>query len=89
MFGPRAETHPTELMLTSLTGHVVTALILFNRFRTAGTRLGVGHDPGHVLTFILVLLIPVLHLTAVTWSVSFLATLETELLAAFAHDLNT
>ena len=76
-------------MLASLTGHVVTTLVLLDRFRTTGTRFGVGHDPGHVLTLVLVLLIPVLHLIAVAWSVSLLATLETELLAAFTHDFNT
>ena len=88
MLCPGAKTHPTELMLASLTGHVVTTLVLLDCFGTTWTRFGVGHDPGHVLTLVLILLIPVLHLTAVTWSVSLLATLETELLAAFTHDLN-
>ena len=58
MIAPFAHAHPTEVILTHLTRHVVAALIFLDWSFAARTGLCIGHDPSHILTLSIGLDVP-------------------------------
>ena len=84
MFRPFAKAKPAKLVRTHFAVHMVTALILLNRFATLWTLFSVCHDPSYVFTLSRVLRLPKISNLAITRPMRFLATSETEWISAFA-----
>lgn len=87
MVRPGSHTHPTELMFTLPTGHVITPLVLLYILRTPRTLLAIGYNPSDVFTLCWVLDLPFLcHLT-VTRSVWVKIAFEAEHVPTFTEYL--
>ena len=86
MLTPVAHADPAEVVIALAAGHVVAALVLLDVRLAARACLGVGQDPGRVLTLRALLLNPELGLLASARFVRIEPALEAELNAAIALD---
>ena len=87
MLFPVAQTQPAKFVSAHLASHVVASLVLLDRLLTGRTSLGVGQDPGDVLTLIGVLQIPLGSLLAVARGVRLIRTLKAKPVATLAKDV--
>jgi len=81
---PIAEANPTETVIALSALHMVTALILFDRFFAFRATFRVGHNPSHILAFGFTLVYPLSTIFTIARSMRLLRAEKTNWSAADA-----
>jgi hypothetical protein len=84
---PWARAQPAEFMTTLGTSHMHASLVLFNGTFAFWAGLGVGKNPGEILTFCAILQHPFVYYFTVGGTVGFFSAIETKSIATIAKDI--
>ncbi len=88
VFAPATLTEPAELMGAHAACHVITALVLFDRFATFRTLLRICHDPSYILALGWIFRVPGLAYLTVARAVALCPALEAERVSAFTVNID-
>jgi hypothetical protein len=86
VFRPRAQTHPTEMVVAVKTSHMIATVVLFDRSLALRARLRVGQHPRFEVVPFLLKLAPQLYQVAVARVMRDAATKQARFSATLAHD---
>ena len=86
MLTPLGEAQPTKVGTTLLTLHVIAPLVFLYVGATFRTGFAIGLNPTNILRVRLLLLLPFINLSAISWLMSFVLALYAESIATSASD---